>query len=233
MTDQFFTFYHLLLIIFIETSIVTVCARAFFSSEMAFRSETDHLWSLHYCCVELCSSDGDLSCLFVQAGSYRRKWTSHRQRASLMEPCQKASQTYHTRWLRSASPLCNNTHKRRAKIHWARPAQLQVSQYNTSPLRVYLVMELPRDKAAAAERLCYSTYSRLYGNDTANVLCRNTRWDNRGLKVMRGVLDLYCTVSYTNCSGCTSVVFYIETPLLMLETLNASLPLITETEHQK
>lgn len=168
---------------------------------MRFRSETDNLWSLHYCCVELCSSDGDLTCLFVHAGSYRRKWTfvgmlvPHRQRASLMEPCQRASPTYHTQWLRSASPLCNNTHKRRAKIHRARPAQLQVSQYDTSPLRVNLVMELPRDKAAAAERLCYSTYSRLYRNDTANVLCRDTRWDNRGLKVTRGVLDLYCMTS--------------------------------------
>lgn len=37
------------------------------------------------------------------------------------------------------------------------PAQLHISQYKVSPLVVYLVMELQCDKAAAAERLYYST----------------------------------------------------------------------------
>lgn len=55
--------------------------------------------------------------------------------------------------------------------------QLRVSQSNTSPLRVYLVMELSHDTAAAAERLYYSTYSRLFRGDTA---CRDAEWDDKG-----------------------------------------------------
>lgn len=57
--------------------------------------------------------------------------------------------------------------------------QLQDPQSNTSPLRVYLVMELSHDPAAAAERLYYSKYSRLYRGDTACVSCRVTGWDDR------------------------------------------------------
>lgn len=57
----------------------------------------------------------------------------------------------HARQIHSATPLCHNTRKHGAKIHWDGWAQSRVSQHNTGPHWVKLVMKLVLDKAAAAE----------------------------------------------------------------------------------
>lgn len=128
-------------------------------------------------CEALFCRRGGLTCLFVHAGCWRRKWifagmlVVHRQRASLVQLIQRASQTYHTE--------CTTLlHCVTTLIDTVPTYRVRVSQSNMSPLRVYLVMELSHDTAAAAERLYYSTYSRLYRGDTACVSCRDTGWDD-------------------------------------------------------
>lgn len=80
-----------------------------------------------------------------------------------------------TMLLHCVTTLVNTVPKYRVRL-----PQLRVCQSNTSPLRVYLVMELSHDTAAAAERLYYSTYSGLYRDDAACVSCRDTAQDDKG-----------------------------------------------------